>query len=108
MKYFRLLIGLGSIILTGCIQAKNTTSLPPETPSPIFATPTISPPSLATKSISTAPSPAVTIPSVDPLPLPSIPAQVGDYQVIDELKQPQFMAQSSDILRAARDRKSVV
>jgi hypothetical protein len=101
VKYFRLLIGLGSIVLTGCTQnSNNTASLPPDSPSPIFAVPTISPPTVAAKSIPAVPLPAATIPSVTPLPLPSIPAQIGDYQVIDELKQPQFMAQSSDILRS--------
>jgi hypothetical protein len=101
VKYSRLLIGLGSIVLTGCTQTPKTASLPPDTPSPIFAPPTISPPSPAAKPNSTAPTPATTIPSVVPLPTPSIPVQVGDYQVIDELKQPQFMAQSSDIFRTA-------
>ncbi|MCY7367985.1 MAG: hypothetical protein LH474_07515 [Chamaesiphon sp.] len=101
MKYSRLLIGLGLIFLTGCTQTKNTASLPPETPSPIFAVPTISPPPITPKSILPIPSPVVPIPGVTPLPVPPLPAQVGDYQVIDELKQPQFMAQSSDILRAA-------
>lgn len=96
MKYFRLLIGLGSIVLTGCTQTKNTTALPPETPSPIFAIPTTSPPPTLSSS-----SPAAPIPGVAPLPAPPLPAQIGDYQVIDEFKQPQFMAQSSDILRAA-------
>ncbi len=101
MKYFRLLIGIGSIVLTGCTRTIDTVSTPVNSPLPIFAKPPISPPSIATRATPTAPSATVTTPSVAPLPTPSIPVEVGDYQVINELKQPQFMAQSSDILKAA-------
>jgi hypothetical protein len=100
VKYFRLLIGIGLILLTACNNTPNNVSIPGE-PSPIFATPPIAPPTIATKATPTIPSSTVITPSVAPLPVPSIPVPVGDYQVIDELKQPQFMAQSSDILKAA-------
>jgi hypothetical protein len=122
VKYFRLLIGLGLIALTACTRTTPTTSAPGATPAPIV-TPDLSksPPSIGTKPTTnpptanplisnplnpTTPSPAATIPNVAALPTPqitpAIPAQIGDYQVIDELKQPQFMAQSQDILKAAR------
>jgi hypothetical protein len=100
VKYFRLLIGLGSIALTACTRTPQTGSIPGD-PSPIFATPQISPGSIATKATPTVPLTATT-PGVAPLPTPSMPVQVGDYQVIDELKQPQFMAQSSDILKTTK------
>ncbi len=87
--------------MSGCSQTKNSAPLPPEIPSPIFAAPTISPPSITPNSIVRSPSPVVPIPGVIPLPITPLPVQVGDYQVVDEFKQPQFMAQSSDILRAA-------
>lgn len=44
------------------------------------------------------------IPTVAPLPPPIVtplPAQLGDYLAIDEQKQPQFMAPSREILKAA-------
>jgi hypothetical protein len=100
VKYFRLLIGIGSIVLTACSHSNPTASIPIISPTPGFITPPIAPDSIATRAIPTVPSATVTPPSVTPLPAPSIPVQVGDYQVIDELKQPQFMAQSSNILKA--------
>jgi hypothetical protein len=64
---------------------------PTVTPSPaITATPPTAPP--AATATTTAP--------VAPLPLPSLPVQLGDYQVIDELKQPQFMAQSRELFKS--------
>jgi hypothetical protein len=101
VKYFRLLIGLGSIILTACSHPTNTVSITTNEPIPIFAATPIFSPSIATRSTPTPPSSTATTPSVAPLPVPSVPVQIGDYQVIDELKQPQFMAQSRDVLRAA-------
>jgi hypothetical protein len=105
VKYLRLLIGIGSIALTACNHPPKTGSVPGD-PSPIFATPQLSPGTIATKATPKLPSSTATtpapIPGVVPLPLPSIPVQVGDYQVIDELKQPQFMAQSSDILKTTK------
>jgi hypothetical protein len=102
VKYLRLLIGVGSIVLTACSQTKPTASIPTISSATVLsATPTILPSSIATKTIpSSLPSPTVKIPSVAPLPVPSIPPiQVGDYQVIDELKQPLFMAESQNILK---------
>jgi hypothetical protein len=116
MKYLRLLIGISAIALSACTRTNPTTSVPAASPSPVItATPTNSlPPVSPTPSIS--PSPAISptpatpstsaaIPTVIPLPpngvTPLVPAQTGDYQVIDELKQPQFMAQSRNILKAA-------
>jgi hypothetical protein len=101
VKYFRLLIGIGSIVLTGCTRTLNNVSTPVPSPLPIFAAPPFSPPSIATRATPILPSTTVKTPGVIPLPPPLIPVRVGDYQVIDELKQPQFMAQSRDILRAA-------
>jgi hypothetical protein len=107
VKYFRLLIGIGLTALTACTRTPTTGSIPGDS-SPIFATPQITP-GTATKATPTQPinptvqpSSIATIPGVLPLPTPAIPAQVGDYQVIDELKQPQFMAQSNDILKTAK------
>jgi hypothetical protein len=92
--------------MTGCTRTIVTESLPTVSPSPLVTpAPTISPSSIVTRATPTVSSPTVAIPKVAPLPMPgidpSIPAQIGDYQVIDELKQPQFMAQSSEILKAA-------
>ena len=106
MRYFRLLIGIGSIAVTACTHTIPTTSVPVVSPSPVVTpVPTISSSPAITRSNPAVPSPTAAIPKVLPLPTPgitpSIPTQVGDYQVIDELKQPQFMAQSHDILRAA-------
>ena len=104
MKYFRLLIGIGAIGLSACHRNLPTASTP-AAPQPIIdPLPTISPPSISTTTPLASPNPL--IPGVIPLPtpvisVPPLPTQVGDYQVIDELKQPQFMAQSRDILKAA-------
>ncbi len=38
---------------------------------------------------------------VAPLPSPILPAQLGDYQVINESKQPQYLAQSREIFSAS-------
>ncbi len=107
MKYFRLIIGLGSIALTACTRTIPTVSTPPIAPLPVATLPPpISPPSNIPNTTPIVPLPTVTTPAVAPLPLPNVaPAnlpQIGDYQVIDELKQPQFMAQSQDILKAAK------
>ncbi|WP_309740296.1 hypothetical protein [Chamaesiphon sp. OTE_20_metabat_361] len=105
MKYFRLLIGIGVLGLGACHRNLPTASTPatPATPQPITPIPTTSPPSINTTTPLASPNPL--IPNVTSLPAPAIivpplPARVGDYQVIDELKQPQFMAQSRDILKA--------
>jgi hypothetical protein len=105
VRYFRLLIGIGSIVITACAHNSPTASIPVVSPAPATPTPAISPSPIITKSSPINPSPIAVIPTVSPLPnpaiIPTIPVQIGDYQVIDELKQPQFMAQSHDILRAA-------
>jgi hypothetical protein len=103
VKYLRLLIGVGSIALIACNRIEPTTSVPTVSPATVLSsTPTTSPSSIATKTIpSSLSSPTIKKPSVAPLPVPSIPPlKVGDYQVIDELKQPQFMADSHNILKA--------
>ena len=103
MKYFRLLIGIGALGLGACHHNLPTASTP-ATPQPITPIPTTSPPSISSTIPLDSPNPL--IPGITPLPtpvisVPPLPARVGDYQVIDELKQPQFMAQSRDILKAA-------
>jgi hypothetical protein len=104
VKYFRLLIGIGSIVMTACTRNIPTSSTPENVPPSISPAPTISPSAIGTRATPIV-SPPATIPSVAPLQtpvnsVPPIPAQLGDYQVINELKQPQFMAQSHDILKA--------
>ncbi len=104
MNYFRLLIGIGSIALTACTRTISTASIPVSPTAEIDPAPAISPSSsVITRSTATISLPTVVIPTVAPLPsiAPSLPAQIGDYLVIDELKQPQFMAQSSNILKTA-------
>jgi hypothetical protein len=117
VKYFRrLLIGIGTISLSACTSTIPTSSIPTVSPSPVIApTPTISATPVVNPTPATSPAPGATspaatgsptaiIPNVIPLATPGIaplPAQVGDYQVIDELKQPQFMVQSRDILKAS-------
>ena len=117
MKYLRLLIGMGAIALSACTRTNPTTSVPAASPSPVINSPPANPnpPVSSTPSMlpapasSPAPAPPPTtaaIPTVVPLPPTGVtplqvPAQAGDYQVIDELKQPQFMAQSRNILKAA-------
>ncbi len=106
VRYLRLLLGMGAILLTACNRpnpnASAPTPTPPSTTSPVAATPTITPNPTAVVTT----SPTAAIPNVAPLPTPqitpSIPAETGDYQVIDELKQPQFMAQSRDIFKTAK------
>jgi hypothetical protein len=89
---------MGSIALTGCTRTIPTPSIPIDRSSPLVTpSPASSPFSIATRRTPLVTNPTTIIPTVAPL----IPAQIGDYQVIDELKQPQFMAQSSDILKAA-------
>jgi hypothetical protein len=114
VNYFRLLIGVGTIALTACTRTVPISSVPPTAPVPIAtptSTATIPPLAIPTPAISIAPvavSPPLTnpltttVPSVLPLPDRAIPSQVGDYQVIDELKRPQFIAQSRDILKSSR------
>lgn len=117
MRYFRLLIGLGTIALTACNRTQTSSSISTVSPSPVItSTATVansvgvaSTPIRSTNPIpiasATAAAPIAAIPSVPPFPpagkFPSIPEPVGDYQVIDELKQPQYLAQSRDILKAA-------
>ncbi len=93
-------------MLTACTRPIVTESIPEILPSPLTTpAPAISPSSIVTRATPTVSSPTIAVPQVAPFPTPwidpSIPAQIGDYQVIDELKQPQFMAQSSEILKAA-------
>jgi hypothetical protein len=110
MKYLRLLIGMSAIALSACTRTNPTTSLPAASPSPVTTTPANSlPPVSPTPGSSPAPAipgTSAAIPTVVPLPPTGVaplqvPVQTGDYQVIDELKQPQFMAQSRNILKAA-------
>ncbi len=84
---------------------------PAVSPSPtasIPAKPAVSPSPTASIPVKTAVSPTPTaskIPSIAPLPpftIPSQPLQAGDYEVIDEAKQPQFIAQSQKIFQSAR------
>jgi hypothetical protein len=102
---------MSAISLSACTRTIPTSSVPTVSPSPAIAPV----PTIATAPVLTVPgviSPAIAtklpttvIPPVAPLPAPGmipIPTQMGDYQVIDELKQPQFMAQSRDILKAAK------
>jgi hypothetical protein len=107
VRYLRLLVATIAIGLTACdrIIPKRSKSMP--SPASILTPSSARSPS---PSISTAtplanPSPTNAILPVAPLQtpkiVPSIPA-IGDYQVIDEFKQPQFMAQSRDILKAAK------
>jgi hypothetical protein len=103
VKYFRLLIGVGVIAIGGCNRNLPTVSTT-ISPAPIVTPrPTISPSSNSPSVAPIAPTTPL-IPGVSPLPtsgiiVPPLPAQAGDYQVIDELKQPQFMAQSRNILK---------
>ncbi len=104
MKHFRLLIGIGSIVLTACTRNIPTSSTLEIDLPPISTAPTA--PAVAATSTKPIVSPPASIPHVNPLQIPidivpPLPAQIGDYQVIDEFKRPQFMAQSRDILRAA-------
>ena len=86
-----------------------TRSIPPS-PIPTIAplvtpTPTVSPSSINTRAVPPSPIPTASIippvtPPTAPLPTPNLPpAQRGDYQVIDELKQPQFIAQSRQMFK---------
>jgi hypothetical protein len=112
LRHFRLLMSCGLLALTACTQQIPSTPTVAPTPaaSPIGGNPTSTSP-VAIASPSTAPitiqspligsTPTTAIPNVAPLPTPSVPAQIGDYQVIDELKQPQFMVQSQKVLKAA-------
>jgi hypothetical protein len=104
VKYFRLLIGIGLVSLTACTRNIPTGSTPKIDLPPISPAPT-APSVTGTRANPIVTSPA-SIPNVTPLQIPvnivpPLPAQVGDYQVINELKQPLFMAQSRDILRSA-------
>ena len=101
---------MSAIALSACTRTNPTTSVPVASPSPVItATPanSLPPVSPAPGILPTpaTPSTSAAIPTVVPLPptgvTPLVPAQTGDYQVIDELKQPQFMAQSRNILKAA-------
>ncbi len=111
VKYFRLLIAIGSIAVTACTQASpkaSISSTPIATSSPLSTAPSPGVPPQPATSLSpilvkpAPPSPTTTITKIlPPLPTPQLPAQVGDYQVIDELKQPQFMAESQKIFKSA-------
>jgi hypothetical protein len=76
MKYLRLIVSIGSIALTACTHS--------------IQTPTASP----------TPS---KVPSVPSLPeaqkSPATTAESGTYQVIDELKQPQFTTESQQLFK---------
>jgi hypothetical protein len=81
------------------------TPLPTVSPASTATSSPMIPNSVATKPTPILPSPASSLAPVSPLPLPSIhpslPTTIGDYQVIDELKQPQFMAQSQELFKTA-------
>jgi hypothetical protein len=103
VKYLRLLIAIGTICLTACNRPSSTpaTSPTPVGSSSIEPSPAVSPNPITTpQSPPVAPNKTSAIAPVAPLPTP--PVQVGDYQVIDELKQPQFMAQSKDIFKSTK------
>jgi hypothetical protein len=107
VKYLRLLIGIGAIVLTACNRPSSTTSTTAISPSSSIdtnATPAAGE-SVPSPTVSISPtvttSPITTVP-VAPLPSIKLPVGVGDYQVIDELKQPQFMAQSKDLFKASK------
>ena len=108
VKYPSILLIVSTLALTSCTPANQNISSP--APSPGIITPSFTPipsPSIASKIQPTAvpkttPQP---IPTIAPLPaLPGIsqPPQVGDYQVIDELKQPQFMADSREMFKSTK------
>jgi hypothetical protein len=98
---------MGTIALTACSRNIATGSIPVAASSPtVTSTPaTLSSPVMPQASPLVTPSPTIAILPVTPIQtpkiVPSIPT-IGDYQVIDEFKQPQFMAQSHDILKATK------
>jgi hypothetical protein len=115
VKYFRLLIIIFPIFLTTCNKSISPTAtssplIPVASPSPTVTLPVISatgsPPSAMkqTPVVSTAPTPSTaSVSKILPLPTsPQLPPQIGDYQVIDELKQPQFMAESQKIFKSSK------
>ncbi len=104
-----------SIALTSCGHPPKPVA--PAASLPIAIAPTISPqptPSAsqqANLAVSPTPSPPIIVPSVAPLPTlgespnpaeSPKPLQPGDYQVIDEAKQPQFVAQSQAVFKSAQ------
>jgi hypothetical protein len=113
VKYLRIIAGMSSISLTAC--GHPPTPVAPSASLPIAIAPAISPqptPSASQQAnlvVSPTPSPPNVIANVVPsvVPLPTMiespkPLQPGDYQVIDELKQPQFVAQSQAVFKTAQ------
>ncbi len=104
MKYLRLLIGISSIGLTACTRPSSTTSTSEAYPaSSVSSTTADSARAIPSPAVSISPavkSTPITTAPVAPLPTIKLPDGVGDYQVIDELKQPQFMAQSRDLFKS--------
>jgi hypothetical protein len=69
--------------------------------SPIITpTPKVTPAPIGTRSTPASPIPTASIiPPVVTPSSPNLPSQSGEYQVIDELKQPQFIAQSQQMFK---------
>ncbi len=66
----------------------------------IVPTPRVTPAQIGTRSTPVSPIPTASIiPPVATPSSPNLPAQSGEYQVIDELKQPQFIAQSQQMFK---------
>jgi hypothetical protein len=100
---------MGSIVWTSCAHPPTPTA--PSASQPIAIAPVTSPQPTPTASqqanlvVPPSANPSGAVPTVAPLPTilkPSKSPQVGDYEVIDELKQPQFIAQSQEIFKDAR------
>jgi hypothetical protein len=117
VKYSRIIAGVSSIALTAC--GHPPTPVAPSASLPIAIAPAISPqptPSASQQAklvVSPTPAPPSIKPSIKPSVVPSVaplptldespkPLQPGDYQVINELKQPQFVAQSQAVFRSAQ------
>lgn len=99
VKYLRFLVGIGAIWLTACTRSATQSAALTDPIVSVPATPTVTPsPAIAPTS-----TPAIVskINPVAPLPVPKFSAQNGDYQVIDELKQPQFIAQSRNLFKSS-------
>jgi membrane-bound lytic murein transglycosylase len=107
VKYLTLLIGIGTIVLAACNRPSSTSSIGETSPSSSINTNVIIAPSAGVSSPTVSISPLVpttpiTTATVAPLPTIKLPVGIGDYQVIDELKQPQFMAQSKDLFKSTK------
>jgi hypothetical protein len=104
VKHFRLLIAIGAIALTACTPTSpkaSISSTPISAASPLATAPSPGVQPQPATSLTPIPSPTTTVTKILPPPsTPQLPAQVGDYQVIDELKQPQFMAESQKIFKS--------